>query len=112
MSDQTKETMLLSPRRGEKNGMASRDKIGRDAIERLKRKLEEAPDCKPEEMTKTEAVRVLLPQIHAMREGIQPSGDRGVPGGWAGRLGGDAELVHEACGGEKAPEAEAEAGRE
>lgn len=48
--------------------MPPRDKVGIDAIEKLQRKLTALPDYRPREVTKTEAVRLLLPEIHALQK--------------------------------------------
>jgi hypothetical protein len=44
-----------------------RRKIPVSAIEQLRRTLENTPECRIEEVTKVEAIRMLRPQIHAMR---------------------------------------------
>jgi hypothetical protein len=46
--------------------MAAR-KIAIAAIERLQRTLESTPECQIAEVTKSEAIRMLSPQIHAMQ---------------------------------------------
>jgi hypothetical protein len=45
----------------------TRRKIPVSAIERLQRTLESTPECRIEEVTKVEAIRMLRPQILAMR---------------------------------------------
>ena len=47
--------------------MQSRTKIRLDALENVRRAFESLPECPVEEVTKTQAVQMLVPQIHAMR---------------------------------------------
>jgi hypothetical protein len=47
--------------------MSERNKIELDAVEKLQRKLAAMPDYRPRLVTKTEAVRLLLPEIHSMQ---------------------------------------------
>jgi hypothetical protein len=42
-------------------------KVRLDALERLSREVEELPLSRPEEVTTREAVRLVIPQVHAMQ---------------------------------------------
>jgi hypothetical protein len=48
--------------------MKARTRIGIGAIERVQRRMREYPDQEPQDVTKTEAVRRLLPDIRAMQK--------------------------------------------
>jgi hypothetical protein len=47
--------------------MPSRSKIRLDAIERIKHALQSLPEHHDQEVTKTQAIRLLIPEIHAIR---------------------------------------------
>lgn len=47
--------------------MEAKSKVRRDAVERAHKRFQEFPHYDPEEMTATEAVRRLLPDIHALQ---------------------------------------------